>query len=159
MGTAVLIMKNFELPLNSEFITGYIFALIAAVLWSLYTALSRKYGHVPTHVVGIFCAATAVSSSTCHLLFRTNNLPFFKHLFCRTPFGNFPNRIVIFTWDHGVKHRNIKILNGVFYFTPLLSALLLIAFGSENFSHQVIIAAVLITSGAFLAPLDLFKKI
>ena len=111
MGTAILIMKNFELSLNSEFITGYIFALIAAVLWSLYTTLSRKYDHVPTHVVGIFCAATAVSSSICHLLFRTNNLPFFKQLFCRTPIGNFPNRDWHFhvrSWRETQEYKNLK---------------------------------------------------
>jgi drug/metabolite transporter (DMT)-like permease len=157
-GTVMLITKSLELSFKLEFLVGYLSALIAAVLWALYTVLSRKYGSVPTHVVGAFCAITAVLSFICHLLFENTAIPSFKNILAITALGIFPMGIAFFTWDYGIKHGNIKALSSLSYLAPLLSAVLLVIFGAAEFSYKIAVACILITGGAFLASLEFFKK-
>lgn len=65
---------------------------------------------------------------------------------------------IFFTWDYGVKHGNIKVLGALSYAAPLLSTILLIAFGLAKASWVVGLACLLIIGGAILAAGDFFQK-
>jgi drug/metabolite transporter (DMT)-like permease len=69
-----------------------------------------------------------------------------------------PVGIAFFAWDHGVKHGNLKTLGGLSYATPLLSTMLLVAFGHAAASASIAAAALLIVGGAVLAARDLWSK-
>ncbi len=75
-------------------------------------------------------------------------------------FGNVPAEAVagfcavgaaFFFWDHGTKHGNISLLGVLAYFAPLLSTLLLIAFGLAPLTPAVAIACGLIVGGGLVA--------
>jgi len=62
-----------------------------------------------------------------------------------------PVGLAFYTWDVGVKRGNIQLLGTASYAAPLLSTFVLIAFGVAQASPVLILAAALITFGAFLA--------
>ena len=72
--------------------------------------------------------------------------------------GLLPVGLAFYTWDHGVKHGDIQLLGVAAYVAPLLSTLLLIAFGFAPLTWAVVAAAVLVTAGAGLAAKDNFRK-
>ncbi len=59
--------------------------------------------------------------------------------------------LAFFVWDIGVKHGDIKLLGALAYLAPLLSTLLLVAFGRAEASWTIGAACLLITGGAALA--------
>ena len=63
-----------------------------------------------------------------------------------------------FLWDIGMKRGDIKALGALSYATPLLSTLLLIAFGRAGLSGRIAVACVLIVGGALLAARDLWRQ-
>ena len=54
---------------------GYALALGCAFAWSLYSVLSRRFGETPTDAIAAFCAASALLSLACHLLFERTVWP------------------------------------------------------------------------------------
>ena len=57
-----------------------------------------------------------------------------------------------------MKRGDIKALGALSYATPLLSTLLLIAFGRAGLSGRIAVACVLIVGGALLAARDLWRQ-
>ena len=53
---------------EAEYALGYGSALVAALAWSTYSVLSRRYASVPSEAITGFCLATAVLAAACHLL-------------------------------------------------------------------------------------------
>jgi drug/metabolite transporter (DMT)-like permease len=66
-----------------------------------------------------------------------------------------PVGVAFFVWDHGVKRGNIRALGAASYAAPLISTLLLIAFGKAAASWVVGLACLAIVGGAVLAGRDL----
>jgi drug/metabolite transporter (DMT)-like permease len=62
------------------------------------------------------------------------------------------------TWDFGVKRGDIRALGAFSYAAPLLSTLLLIAFGRAPGSWYVGVACILIVGGAALAAVDSYRR-
>ncbi|CAN0579916.1 unnamed protein product, partial [Laminaria digitata] len=60
--------------------------------------------------------------------------------------------------DIGVKHGDIQVVGAMAYAAPLLSTAILIATGYAAYSHNVLIACLLITVGAFVAARDLIFR-
>ena len=54
---------------------GYALALGCAFAWSIYSVLSRRFGETPTDAIASFCAAAALLSLACHLLFERTAWP------------------------------------------------------------------------------------
>jgi len=69
-----------------------------------------------------------------------------------------PVGAAFFVWDHGVKHGDIKALGAFSYAAPLLSTVLLIAFGRAEPSWAVAAACLLIVGGAVLASRDVWRR-
>jgi drug/metabolite transporter (DMT)-like permease len=72
--------------------------------------------------------------------------------------GLFPLGIGFYTWDHGVKKGDIMVLGAASYAAPLLSTLVLLAFGYATFHWAIALACVLITLGAIIAAKDMILK-
>jgi drug/metabolite transporter (DMT)-like permease len=69
-----------------------------------------------------------------------------------------PVGLAFYVWDIGVKHGDIQVLGAASYAAPLLSTAILIATGYAAYSHNVLIASLLITSGAVLAARDMIFR-
>lgn len=153
-GVGLLVSKGGTIAFDARYITGYLSALLCALIWSSYSILSRRFATVPTNAVGGFCGATAVLAWLCHFLFESTVIPIGKEWLAILCLGLGPVGLAFFTWDYGVKHGNIKVLGILSYLTPLLSTLLLIASGLADVSWTLLLACLLIVGGALLAVVD-----
>lgn len=144
---------------EAEYMLGYGAAAVCALTWSSYSVLSRRFGTVPTDTVGWFCGATAVLGLAAHLLFEETVIPRETSTWLAVlALGLGPVGVAFFAWDIGVKRGRITALGAASYSAPLLSTLLLIAIGGQTGDWSVALACLLITGGAVLASIDLFKS-
>ncbi|NQU57602.1 MAG: EamA family transporter, partial [Rhodospirillales bacterium] len=125
---------------KSEYWLGYLMAVACALTWTAYSIVSRRFSHVPSDAIGAFCGATAVLAMLAHLTFETTLWPQGGQWLAVLGLGIGPVGISFFAWDIGVKHGHIQALGAMAYAAPLLSTLLLIAFGQGEASVQVAVA-------------------
>ena len=136
---------------------GYVLALGCAFTWSIYSVLSRRLGETPTDAIASFCAASALLSLACHLLFERTVWPVSPTAWLAVvALGLGPAGAAFYLWDHAVKRGDIRALGALSYATPILSTALLIAFGLAAPTGTLIVAALLVTGGAVLASRNLW---
>ena len=138
---------------------GYVLALGCAVAWSLYSVLSRRFGETPTDAVAAFCAASAILSLGCHLLFERTVWPASTAAWLAVlALGLGPAGAAFYLWDHAVKRGDIRALGALSYATPILSTALLIACGFAEPTGTLLVAALLVTVGAALASWEIRRR-
>lgn len=131
---------------------GYLVALACAFTWSSYSFVSRGFGHVPTSSVAVFCIATAGLSAIGHAAFEITYWPTdWIGWLSITALGVGPVGLAFYVWDIGVKKGDIQLLGVASYAAPVLSTLILIAFGFAQPTPSLLLAALLISGGAALA--------
>ena len=137
---------------GGQALAGYAVALVAALIWSSYSVLSRRLGEAPTEAVAIFCIATAVLSGLAHLGLERTQWPASVAGWGNVAaLGLGPVGLAFYVWDIGVKRGDIQLLGVSSYAAPLLSTLALILAGLAEPTPRVATAAALITGGAALA--------
>ncbi|MBS0520268.1 MAG: EamA family transporter [Proteobacteria bacterium] len=140
-------------------LAGYLLALGCAVVWSLYSVLSRRFGETPTDAIAAFCTAAAVLSLFCHLLFERTVLPATPTAWLAVAaLGIGPTGGAFYLWDHAVKRGDIRALGALSYVTPVLSTALLIVCGLAEPTQILLLAALLVTVGAVLASTEMWKR-
>lgn len=159
-GAALLISGGDGIRFSGGHAIGYGAAVASSLFWSSYSVLSRRLGKVPTEAVAGFCLMSAVLSAACHLMLEQTVWPGdaleWGSVFA---LALFPVGLAFFTWDIGVKRGDIQVLGAAAYSAPLLSTLLLIAFGFGALTLSVLIACLAITLGAVIAAKDMiFRK-
>lgn len=131
---------------------GLTLAFGCAVTWAVYSVLSRRLGDVPTESVTVYCLATAALSVVAHLALEETVWPQDSlGWLAVAALGIGPVGAAFFTWDIGMKRGDIQLLGVASYAAPLLSTLALVAAGITAPSWTILLAAVLITTGAALA--------
>jgi drug/metabolite transporter (DMT)-like permease len=152
LGVIVLGLGKGGVAFEARHWTGYAAALGCAVIWSSYSVLSRTQAQVPTEAVTGFCAATAVLSLLCHLLFET---PVWDQglvqWLCIIGLGLGPVGAAFFLWDHGMKRGDIRLLGTASYAAPVASTLVLVIAGFAAPHWTLALACALIVGGAVLA--------
>ncbi|HEY7688207.1 MAG TPA: DMT family transporter [Dongiaceae bacterium] len=157
-GAALLVTQGGGLTLRAEYAAGYLAALACALTWSIYSVVNRRFGDVPSDAVGGFCGVTAVLGLLAHLLFERTAWPDGGGWLAILALGIGPVGAAFFVWDYGVKHGDIRALGAFAYAAPLLSTLLLIAFGRAEASWTLAAACALIVGGAVLAGRDMLRR-
>ena len=151
-GTVILVAGERGPEFAPEHFAGYVCALLAAVTWAGFSVLSRRLPEVPSDSVGGFMAATALLAFAVHATFETTLWPEGGLAWAAVAaLGLGPLGLAFFLWDHGVKRGDIRVLGAASYAAPLISTLLLIAFGRGEATWQVAAALLLIVGGAVLA--------
>ena len=142
---------------GGQYALGYGLALGCAFAWSFYSVLSRRLGETPTDAIAAFCAASALLSLVCHLLFeRTVWPPTSLAWLAVLALGFGPAGAAFYLWDHAVKRGDIRALGALSYATPILSTALLILCGLTEPTSALLIAALLVTIGAVLASREMW---
>lgn len=159
-GAALLIGGGEGFQFSGSYAVGYGAAVASSLFWSSYSVLSRRLGAVPTEAVAGFCLMTALLSALCHLALEDTIWPSGSLEWASVlALALFPVGLAFFTWDIGIKRGDIQVLGAAAYSAPLLSTLLLIAFGFGALTVSVGIACLAITIGAVIAAKDMiFKK-
>jgi drug/metabolite transporter (DMT)-like permease len=160
LGAALVISRGQSLAFLQSFGFGHALGFACALIWASYSVLSRRFGHVATDVVALFCLITSALAFICHLLFETTVWPQGSVQWLAVlGLGLLPVGAAFYTWDLGVKRGDIMALGASSYASPLLSTLILIAAGFAPFHWSVIVACLLITLGAVVAAKDmLFRR-
>ena len=132
--------------------TGLALAFVAALTWAGYSVGSRRFGHVPTEAVALFCIGTAVLSVPAHLMLEPTLWPAgWTGWAAVVALGLGPVGLAFYVWDIGMKQGDIQLLGVASYAAPLLSTLALVAAGVAQATPALALAAGLITGGAVLA--------
>jgi drug/metabolite transporter (DMT)-like permease len=152
-GTIVLITgRSGGLAFDPTYLPGYLAAFACAFIWSGYSVLSRRFSAVPTEAVAGFCLATAALSAVCHILFEITVWPEGAVQWAAIALlGLGPVGLAFYVWDVGMKRGAVRILGVASYGAPVLSTLLLVAFGYAEASLALGLACLLIVGGAALA--------
>ncbi|WP_321314937.1 EamA family transporter [Halarcobacter sp.] len=159
IGASLLVLKGGELDFKEEYSKGYLSALVAALLWSSYSVISKTLKHIPTFAVTGFCFLTAVLSLIAHLFLEVTVIPTFTQLFAAVMLGLGPVGGAFYLWDFAVKNGDIKILGSLAYLAPLLSTLILVFVGISDLTTSVVIACVLIILGSIISSKEYIKVI
>ncbi len=157
-GAGLLVTDGGQLQFQSQYSLGYLAAAACALTWSSYSVLNRRFGAVPTEVVGGFCGAVAILGLACHLVWEVTVVPQGLQWLAVLGLGLGPVGAAFFVWDYGTKHGNIQVLGALSYAAPLLSTLVLIAFGRAEATWAVALACLLIVAGALLASKEMLLR-
>ena len=121
--------------------------------------LSRRFGETPTDAIASFCVAAAILSLLCHLLFEATAWPATPLAWLAVlALGVGPTGGAFYLWDHAVKRGDIRALGALSYAAPILSTALLVLCGLAPPTLTLVLAALLVTTGALLASRDLWKR-
>ncbi len=157
-GTILIVARN-GVQFDDAYVMGYSAALACAFTWSGYSLLTRRFEAVSTDVVTGFCLAAAALSFLCHLGLETTVWPQTATQWIAVAgLGLLPVGAAFYAWDYGVKNGNIQILGVASYAAPVLSTLVLIAFGFAEPSWRIALACLFVTGGAVLAAKDIIFR-
>ncbi len=155
-GAVLVVTRGQGLGFDTRYTLGYGAALVAALAWSSYSVLSRRFAHISSDAIAGFCLVTAVLATGCHLLLEQTVWPDSPWQWAAiVGLGLGPVGLAFYVWDIGVKRGDIQVLGAASYSAPLLSTLILILAGYAQYSHAILIACLLITLGAIVAAKDL----
>jgi drug/metabolite transporter (DMT)-like permease len=159
LGAILVVTGGQGFGFDPAYLPGYAAALFAALAWSIYSVLSRRFAHVPSDAITGFCLATAVLAAIVHLAIEQTVWPTSPWQWAAiVGLGLGPVGLAFYVWDIGVKHGDIQVLGAASYSAPLLSTAILVLAGYANYSHTLLIACLLITAGAVLAASDLLFR-
>lgn len=150
-GAFLLVSKGGSLEFESKYVFGYICALVAALIWSSYSVISKTLKHIPTYAVTGFCLVTAILSFVAHLIFETTVYPSSTEFFASVMLGLGPVGGAFYLWDFAVKNGDIKILGSLSYLAPLLSTLLLVFIGIAQMSTAIALSCFFIILGSIIS--------
>ncbi|MEM8539693.1 MAG: EamA family transporter [Pseudomonadota bacterium] len=158
-GAALLISGGRGFQIDPDAAFGYGLALIAAFTWTSYSLFSRRLPDLPTQSVIVYCAITTALSIVAHLLFEVTVWPTtIVQWAAIAGLGLLPVGTAFYVWDYGLKHGDIQVIGASSYAAPLFSTIILIIFGTTDFSWPIAAACILITLGALIAAKSLLVK-
>ncbi len=159
IGAILVVTRGQGFSFDPAYLPGYAAALFAALAWSSYSVLSRRFAHVPSDAITGFCLVTAVLAAIVHLAIEQTVWPNSPWQWAAiVGLGLGPVGLAFYVWDIGVKHGDIQVLGAASYSAPLLSTAILVIAGYASYSHTLLIACLLITAGAVLAASDLLFR-
>jgi len=156
---AFLLIYDDRMVWSIDFVAGYILAVLAALVWAIYSLASKKISHFSSATVGLFCLISGGLSLVAHFAFEQRVIVESSEALILIALGIGPLGVAFYCWDHAVKKGDPRVIATMSYLTPLLSTLLLMFVNNTSLSPTVIAAMIAIVSGAFIANVNgLFKN-
>jgi drug/metabolite transporter (DMT)-like permease len=130
--------------------SGYLFALLAAVIWSTYSLATNRVGSFPTPAVGLFALVAGLLSLAMHFVFETQVLLSSLDWLILILLGIGPLGAAFYFWDYAIKRTNPQEIGLLSFLTPLLSTGLLLVITGQSLSWLLASAAALIVGGSLI---------
>jgi drug/metabolite transporter (DMT)-like permease len=149
VGAGLAILSGSQITGGLEI--GYIYGLLAALIWSTYSLGTKRIGDFPTAGVGLFGLVAGVLALAAHLIFEERvaiepaDWPLLVALGLGALGGAF------YLWDYALKRGDAQRIGMIAFITPLLSTLALVLVTGSQPSGILLIAAALIFGGAWLS--------
>ena len=132
------------------FYSGYLFAFMAAIVWSTYSLATNRIGSFPTPAVGLFALVSGILSIAMHFVFETQvSLSSFDWMIL-VLLGLGPLGAAFYLWDYAIKRSNPQEIGLLSFLTPLLSTGFLLVITGQALSWLLAIAAGLIVGGSLI---------
>lgn len=148
LGAALAILSGSSS--DGVFYPGYLFAFLAAIIWSTYSLATNRIGSFPTPAVGLFALVAGILSLAMHFLFETQvSLSSFEWMIL-VLLGIGPLGAAFYFWDYAIKRGNPQEIGLLSFLTPLLSTCLLLFVTGQAASWLLAISAALIIGGSLL---------
>lgn len=147
----LLVTRGGRLQLDPAHWAGYAAALGAALVWSLYSVLNRRFEAVPSAAMAGSCLVVAALGALAHVLFESTVVPSATQWLLIVVLGLGPTGVAFWLWDIGTKRGDIAVLGTLSYAAPVLSTALLLAFGRGQFHWTQAAAVALLLVGAWLS--------
>ena len=151
VAAALVVSRGGRPQIETAHAEGYLAALGAAVVWSLYSVLNRRFAAVPSATIYVACAATAVLGAAMHVAFEDWVAPTAGQWAAIVALGLGPTGIAFWLWDVGTKRGDIAVLGTLSYAAPLLSTGLLLLAGRASPHWTQAVAVALLLAGAWLS--------
>ena len=129
---------------------GYLLAVAAALIWSSYSLLTKRVAAFPTAAIGSFALASGVLSLLCHALLEPAITLNTRDWLLIGVIGLGPMGAAFFLWDKALKTGDASQIGFLSYLTPLLSTAMLVLTGGRALTWNVVVAAVMIVTAAWL---------
>lgn len=147
----LLVSRGGGVDIDPAHLPGYLAAIGAALIWSLYSVLNRRFEAVPSAAMAGSCLAVGVLGACAHLVLETTVPPTPLQWLMIAVLGLGPTGIAFWLWDIGTKRGDIAVLGTLSYAAPLLSTGLLLAFGRAAPHWTQAVAVALLLAGAWLS--------
>ncbi|MEK6888912.1 MAG: DMT family transporter [Nanoarchaeota archaeon] len=149
-GAYLVITKGTLLVFDSQYILGYVFALIAALSWALFSILNKKIKLSPIksmffyNLIGLLfmVAIMAITNSSF-------NIPF-KELLGVAYIGVIPTGIGFLLWIKSLQLGKPAIISNLSHLTPFISLVFIWLIAKEQILISEIIGLIIIVSGILL---------
>ncbi len=148
LGAGLAILSGTQL--SGKFEIGYLWAGIAAIIWSTYSLGTKRAGSFPTAAVGLF--GLVAGALALLVFFATGNSAAIsaQDWIWLIALGLGPLGGSFFLWDYALKHGDAQRIGLIAFITPLLSTMMLLIFTGSPLSPLLLLAAALIFGGAAL---------
>jgi len=151
---ASLIASGGKFQLQFAYLPGYCAALGAALIWALYSLLTKRLPPFPTESIGVFCLISGGLSMLIYFLTggslaEVTALPLRQWVFLIL-IGVGPMGAAFFYWDAALKRGDPRVIGSLAYLTPLLSTLNLVLFAGQRLTLVSFLAMCCIITGAVL---------
>ena len=150
-GAAQLLLVGPAAGAPKNRLAGLLLALAGAVIWSTYSLLSRRMGGFPPATIATFCAVSGALALVCHALLEPPVLPAAADLLLLLLMGLGPLGFAFQLWNRALRDGDPRLVGTLAYLTPLLSTLLVAAFGGGRLTATSALAAALIVGGAVVS--------
>lgn len=132
---------------SAQYYWGYLWAFLDAVVWAIYTLISRHYVNSPLEMIGIYSGFAAFCSFAMHINYEIYQAPSTSQLVILIFMGVTTQNLAYLFWEFGIKRGNFKLLSILSYANPILSLTLLIACKMASFSLHLVLASAFILLG------------
>lgn len=154
-GCALLFLQSNDSGFSQEYLTGYIFAIIAAFIWSSYSTVT-KYISFPNYAMTSAMAVPCLFFLILHIIFEQIYTPNIAEIIAIVALGF--TRISFNFWDYAMKHANINLISSLSYFIPIFSTIFLVAFSFAPRNEIVLLSAILVLVGCLISNKGLLKR-
>jgi drug/metabolite transporter (DMT)-like permease len=155
-GAVIILVPPHGEALFLNFSAGHFIAILAAIVWALYSVLTRNRNYPQGFQAPMFLILSLICF-VVHLGFENTVMPDLKEWVFLFLLGGL--RISYALWDYGMKKGNVTLLASMSYFLPLISSVFLISFG-ERPAHPLIgLGAALIIAGCLTVNADKIRRL
>lgn len=151
VGVVIMLGRGRGFEFQAAYWPGYLAALGAALTWSTYSVVNRRFHAVPSSAIAGACLAVAGLAIISHLALETTISPTRSQWLVLLLMGLGPVGIAFRLWDRGTKHGDIAVLGTLSYAAPLLSTLLLLLSGDVEAHWSQLVALLLLITGAWVS--------
>jgi drug/metabolite transporter (DMT)-like permease len=146
-GAALAILSGAQI--TGGFEIGYLFALMAAVIWSTYSLGLRAIGKFETSAVGAFGLIAGLLAIGAHVLFEEPAIISGTDLLPLALLGLGALGASFYFWAYALQNGDAQRVGLIAFFTPVLSTLMLVLATGSELSPLLLLSASMIFVAAW----------